>query len=95
MLSPLLAVDPLAEIVTEATLCHDSDPPETVGAVGAVRFSRTVFSAPFVAGAQSEVFPAVSTARNRTRVSPSAVMVSLDPVVALDQVVPPSVEVSY
>jgi hypothetical protein len=28
-------------------------------------------------------------------VSPSAVMVSLDPVVALDQLVPPSVEVAY
>jgi hypothetical protein len=96
MLSPLLAVDPLAEIVTEATLCHDSDPPETVGAVGAVRFKRTVLPEVGVAGPQPEVWPNPSTAWNCTSVSPSAVMVIPSAAVVevpADHVLPPSVEV--
>ena len=52
-------------------------------------------AAPVAAGAQAEVFPAASTDRNCTSVSPSAETVS-EPVpgaLAADQVVPPSVEV--
>ncbi len=42
---------------------------------------------------KAPVLPALSSARNCTRVSPSAVTTTLAPAVALDQVVPPSTEV--
>src|SRR5215471_9312841 len=87
------SVDPDAESRIEGTLCHDDEPPLTLGAVGFVRSRRTVSDAPGLAGTHADVLPALSTDRNCTRVSPSALMVSALPLVGADQVVPPSVEV--
>ena len=83
----IVSVPPVAETVTEATFCQDKEPPETVGAPGVVRSSRTV------ACVQPEALPTLSTPRNCTRVSPCAV-IALDVAVAMDdQVVPPLVDV--
>ena len=81
--------------MTAPTFCQESEPPVTTGAVGAVRSMRTVSPLSATAGAQFDVNPAVSTARNWTRVSPSAVIVSVAPVETVLQVVPPSVDVRY
>src|SRR5437588_1504446 len=90
---PPVSVLPLALTVTEATFCHVVEPPETVGAAGAVRSIRTVLPAPGTAGAQEEVNPATSTARNCTTVSPWAVIRAGLPVAGAPQVTPPSVDV--
>ena len=58
-------------------------------------FLRRALPAVEVAGAQGPVLPALSTPRNCTRVSPSALMVAVDPAVADPQVEPPSVLVRY
>ena len=63
--------------------------PERVGAVGAVRSSRTV------ACTQADVLPALSSDSNCTSVWPSAVTFRLEPAIGADQVEPPLVEVSY
>ena len=73
--------------LTDATFCHPAAVPETVGRLGAVRSSCTVSCT------AAEVKPASSTARKRTRVSPSAVTVSEPPVTHADQLAPPSSEV--
>src|SRR4029078_7543783 len=79
----IVSVPPVAETVTEATFCQDEEPPETVGAPGAGRSSRTV------ACVQVDALPTLSTARNCTSVSPCAV-IALDVAVGMDdQVVPP------
>ena len=52
---PPESVEPAAEIVTVAAFCQLSDPPDTVGAVGAVRSIRAV------ACTQAERLPAAST----------------------------------
>ena len=75
--------------VTEATDCQPGIRPDTDGADGAVRSSRTVPCT------HPEVRPAPSMARKRSTVSPSAVIDAVAPEVADDQVEPPSVEVSY
>ena len=75
---------------TDATACHDTDPPDTVGTDGAVRSSRTVDAAD--TAVQAEAFPAVSTARASTSVSPSADTATVAPEAAAPQVAPPSVE---
>ncbi len=82
-------------MVIEATLCQAREPPETVGALGSVRSMRAVEPAVAEAGVQADVLPALSMLRYCTRVSPSAVMSTEAPAVALDQVVPPSSEVRY
>src|SRR5690349_12776441 len=82
-------------MVSEATFCQVSEPPPAVGRLGAVRSRRTVEPAVGVLGTQFEVRPATSTARNCTSVSPSAVMVAVEPVTGADHAVPPSVEVRY
>src|SRR5438046_996505 len=82
---PPVSLLPVALIVTEATFCHVVDPPETVGAVGAVRSRRTVFDAPATAGAQLDTKPAASTARNCTSVSPWALITAGLPLVAAPQ----------
>src|SRR6185503_3369708 len=77
-------------MLAEAAELHSSEPPATVGSDGAVRSMRAVPCT------QVEALPAPSTARKRTRVSPSADTTAEAPVVGDDdQVVPPSVEVSY
>ncbi len=43
-----------------------SEPPLTVGAVGAVRSSLTVLVAPFELGVHAEALPTASTVRNCT-----------------------------
>ena len=53
---------------------HVSEPPLTLGFVGAVRSSFTVLPAPLVVGAQADVLPALSMVRNSTSVVPSADM---------------------
>ena len=53
-----------------------------------------MFPAPLLVGPQADVLPAVSVASKRTRVVPTVEMVALAPSVGLDQVVPPSVDVS-
>ena len=70
-----------------ATFCQVRDPPETVGAVGAVRSMRTV------AWVVAETNPATSSAANRTKVWPCALTVTLAPAVAADQVTPLSTDV--
>ncbi len=80
-------------MVIEATLCQESEPPDTVGAVGSVRSMRAVDPAVAEEGVQALVLPAPSSERYCTRVSPSAVMSTEAPAVALDQMAPPSVEV--
>jgi hypothetical protein len=82
-------------ICTEAVFCHELEPPETVGAVGAVRSMRAVLAEPAAAGAQFDARPEVSTARNCTSVWPAVLTVTLPPVVAADHVTPPSVELRY
>ena len=75
--------------VSEATLCHADDPPETVGSLGALRSSLAVPCT------QEELLPAPSTARKRTSVWPSTETEVELPDCGADQVVPPSVDVSY
>jgi len=77
------------------TLCQDDEPPLTSGLVGSVRSSRTVLAAVGLAGSHADALPALSTARNCTSVSPSAVTSTLVPVAGTDQLAPPSVEVRY
>ena len=86
---PPESVEPAAEIVTVATFCQVSEPPETVGAVGAVR------SILAVACTHAERLPAASTERYSTSVSPSAETVSDEPATGEDQVDPASVDVRY
>ena len=76
-------------IVREAMSAQASAPPVTAGADGAVRSSWTLVCV------QAELWPATSTAANRTCVVPSAEIVTDGPAVAADQVVPPLVDVSY
>ena len=64
---------------------HVSEPPLTVGAVGAVRSSLTVLLAPLKLGVQEDVLPAPSTVRNCTWVVPCAVTTTLEPEAADDQ----------
>src|SRR5207248_10314062 len=78
---------------TEAASVHDSEPPVTTGAVGAVRSIMTVFAAPSAAGIHELALPAVSRLRSWTSVSPSAETVAVAPAWAADQVVPASVDV--
>ena len=82
-------------IVMPATLCQESEPPETVERSGSSgrcgRWSRR-WPRP---GVQAEVLPAPSIERYCTSVSPSAVMLTEAPAVALDQLDPPLVEVRY
>ena len=66
-----------------------------MGSVGGVRSSRAVASAVPAAGAHAPTLPAPSMARNCTSVSPSAVMITELPSVALVQLAPPSPEVRY
>ena len=82
-------------IVIDATLCQESEPPETVGAVGIVRSMRAVEPAVADEGVQAEVLPALSRLRYCTSVSPSAVMLTEAPAVAPLQLDPPLVEVRY
>src|SRR5262249_37652328 len=89
------SVEPLAETSSETTFCHESEPPLSVGAVGAVRSRRTVVAGVGEAGAQLDVYPAASVARNWTTVSPCAEIVAVEPDCTAPQVVPPSVEVRY
>ncbi len=77
------------------TFCQVSDPPDTVGVLGAVRSIRTVFAWPADAGAQLDVLPAASTVWNWAIVSPSVVTVTDAPAEVGDQVTPPSVDVRY
>src|SRR5436190_3334543 len=84
---PPVSVPAAAEIDTEATFCHDSEPPDTVGVPGAVRSIRATPCT------HADVLPAPSTARNSTSVSPSAVTESDPPAAAADHVTPASVEV--
>jgi len=90
-----LSVAPDAVTSTDATFCQLSDPPATVGAVGAVRSRRTRFAAPGDDGDQAVALPALSRARTCTRVSPSAVITAAPPSVAVPQLEPPSVLVRY
>src|SRR6185312_16778129 len=84
---PPLSVPPVAVIDTEASACQEVEPPATVGTVGIVRSMRSV------ACTQFERSPSASTARNCTRVWPSAETAFEAPGVADDHVVPPSVDV--
>ena len=70
-------------------------PPVTAGAVGAVRSICAVLPAPAAAGDQAEELPALSSARNWTRVEPSAVIPMLAPGAWAVQVTPPLVDVRY
>src|SRR5690348_11757610 len=92
---PPESVEPDAEMPTDATDCQARDPPLTMGAVGGVPSMRTVSDARGVAGIHAPGFPATSTARNWTSVSPSSLTVSDDPVLGQTHVVPPSIEVRY
>jgi hypothetical protein len=83
------SVEADAVAVREATLCHAEEPPDTVGSLGALRSS---FAVPCT---QEELLPAPSTARKRTSVWPSAETEVELPDCGADQVVPPSVDVSY
>ena len=87
--------EPDAVIVVDAWLSHDSDPPATVGALGLVRSRRTVLVAPEVVGVQEDVLPALSIERYWTSVSPSALITTEAPEVAVPQLTPASVEVRY
>ncbi len=68
------------------------DPPEAAGTAGAVRSRRTEPVPPDVAVLHGPALPALSTARNCRRVSPSAVTSADAPGTAADQVPPPSVD---
>ena len=69
--------------------------PETVGAAsGPLRSMRTLPVPPLVAVLQALTFPAASVARNWTRVSPSAVTFTDDPVVG-EVKAPPLKDVRY
>ena len=69
-----------------------SDPPLTVGAVGALRSSATVEAG--VTGVHADTFPAASTDRNSTVVVPSTLTATELPLVADDHA-PPLNEVWY
>ena len=92
---PPASLPPEAETVTWATSCQDSDPPVTAGAVGAVRSIETVLPTVGEDGAHADRSPETSTERNCTRVVPVAVIETVVPVTAADQVTPLSVEVRY
>ena len=81
--------------VSDATLCHDSEPPDSAGALGPVRSSLTVLAAPATAGDHAELLPEVSVLRSCTMVVPSAATTADAPVIVADQVTPPSVDVRY
>jgi hypothetical protein len=81
--------------VTPAAFVHDSDPPETMGMVGALRSIRAVSAAAGVPGAHAETLPAPSTLRNSTSVSPWAVTSSQAPDDGDVHVWPPSADVRY
>src|SRR4051794_13959092 len=80
---------------TPGTDCHASEPPDTVGALGALRSSRAVFSGPGAAGAHGEALPAPSSARYWTSVEPSALIVAAPPATGADHVDPASLEARY
>ena len=84
-----MSVEPPPVIVIWLTACQVAEPPAADGAVGAVRSMRTV------ACFHPDWKPAVSTARKRTSVSPSAVTPREAPAAGADQFAPPSVDVSY
>ena len=88
-----MSVDDPPLRVSEACDSQLSEPPLTVGALGSVRSMLTVLPAVAVAGAQAELLPALSSARNWTSVCPVVLMTRVAPAVAADQVVPPLVEV--
>src|SRR3954470_10391555 len=73
------SVDPDAVSDTDGTFCHDREPPDTVGAEGALRSMRTVDAAAGTAGVHADVLPAPSMLRSCTRVSPSAEIVAVPP----------------
>ncbi len=75
--------------------CQASDPPVTVGKLGAVRSMRTVLPGPGLAGDQADALPSASSERNCTSVWPSADAVTEDPGAGADQVAPASVDSRY
>src|SRR5262245_43529824 len=75
------ALPPLAVTVRDASPPHAPVAPETVGAAGGpVRSMRTLPVPPLVAVLHPLTLPAASVARNWTRVSPSAVTFTDEPV---------------
>src|SRR5438132_12498206 len=82
-------------IDSETAFCQEREPPVTVGAVGAVRSMLTVFPAPGDAGAQAEILPETSVARNCTSVVPAAVTLTPLPAAGDVHVVPPFADVRY
>ena len=72
-----------------------SDPPLTVGRLGAVRSSFTVLLEPAVVGSHDDTLPALSTERNCTMVVPSAVITADAPAVVAPHVEPLFVDVRY
>jgi hypothetical protein len=61
-----VSVLPAADTVTGALVCQVADPPVTVGTVGFDRSILTVLTAVGATGAQSDVFPALSSDRTCT-----------------------------
>ncbi len=72
----------------DGAFAHVSEPPATVGTLGAVRSSWTLVCT------QADAWPATSSAWSRTSVVPSALTETDAPAVAADQVAPPSADVS-
>ena len=92
----MASVEAEAVIVTEATFCQLSEPPVSVGAVGAVRSSRTVLAAVGLAGNQADVKPAASTrAELDDRLALRADRGGARRCAGVPQVAPPSVDVRY
>jgi len=88
------SVAPDAETVAEAAADQPPVPPATTGAVGGVVSILTVLPAPADEGVHAETLPALSMERIWTSVVPSALIVA-GAATALDQVLPPSIEVRY
>jgi hypothetical protein len=86
------SVEPAAETETDAAFDHAVDPPDTFGMEGDVRSSMAVAVAPTVV--QPDMLPALSTARKRTVVVPSAETGTDAPPFTADQA-PPLRDVSY
>ena len=77
--------------VIEVAPDQASDPPETLGAAGAVRSMLAVD--PTVTAVQADAVPRLSTLRNSTVVEASALTVTDGPDTGADHVDPPSVDV--
>ncbi len=84
------SVDPVADTVTAGPACHEADPPDSVGADGAVRSSRT-----WAGAVQAEGLARASSERNSTSVVPSAVTAAAAPATGCDHVAPASADVRY